>query len=118
MPSSPRCTFFSGSHRCSGRRLRFSSITDMICAAGYERDGMNERQASRKRLLLMLVFGGGILAFGGCALYLTNTSFSTGNENPLSTTGALTFIAGMLAFVFGVLWAFARWVDRRFDRSR
>ena len=28
---------------------------------------MNERQASRKRLLLMLVFGGGILAFGGCA---------------------------------------------------
>lgn len=78
---------------------------------------MTERQASRKRILLMLAFGGPILAFGGCALFLSNTNFETGSENALSKTGALTFIAGVLAFVVGVLWVFARWVDRRFDKS-
>jgi hypothetical protein len=63
----------------------------------------------------MLVFGGGVLAFGGCALFLTNLNFGPSNsaKETLSWIGALVFIGGVLAFCWGALWAIARLIDRR-----
>jgi hypothetical protein len=77
------------------------------------------RKASRTRVLLMLVLGGLVLAGGGCALFLANLNISPGsggNDN-LSAVGAIIFIGGVIAFIVGVVWALARWIDRRFDKS-
>ena len=76
------------------------------------------RKASRGRIIAMLVLGGPALAVGGCALFLANVNFNSGNMDALSGLGALGFIAGVLSFVAGVLWALARWVDRRFAKSK
>jgi hypothetical protein len=76
------------------------------------------RKPSRARIIAMLLLGGPALAVGGCALFLANTSFNSGNPNAIGTLGAIGFIAGVLAFIFGVLWALARVIDRRFDKSK
>jgi hypothetical protein len=76
------------------------------------------RKASRTRIILMLALGGPLLAIGGCALFLANLNFNSGSGNALSTVGAIGFIGGVLAFVVGVLWALARWVDRRFTKAQ
>ena len=73
------------------------------------------RKASSTRILLMLVFGGPVLAVGGCALfaaYLNITGGSGGNDS-ISAVGAIIFIVGVLAFLIGIVWALARWADRR-----
>lgn len=74
------------------------------------------RKASRTRTILMLFVGGFVLAFGGCALFLGNLNMN-GGSNDLSTVGAVLFIGGVLAFIIGALWGFARWADRRFDKA-
>jgi hypothetical protein len=77
------------------------------------------RKASSKRILLMMLLGGPPLAIGGCALFLANANFSTGSsDSPLGVLGAIGFFAGAIAFIGGVLWAIARWIDRRFDKSK
>jgi hypothetical protein len=77
-------------------------------------------KASPVRMILMLALGGPALAIGGCALFLANTSFGDGggggNDN-LSAAGAITFFAGCLAFLVGIVWAIARGIDRRFARA-
>ena len=77
------------------------------------------RKASRARTLLMLTLGGLVLAGGGCALFLANLNIgggSSGNDN-LSALGAIVFVGGVIAFIVGVLWALARWIDRRFAKA-
>jgi hypothetical protein len=67
----------------------------------------------------MLVVGGPLLAVGGCALFLSflNINGGTSPRDTLSALGAIVFIAGVLAFLVGLLWAFARWADRRFKNA-
>ncbi len=67
----------------------------------------------------MLVVGGPLLAVGGCALFLSflNINGGTSPRDTLSALGAIVFIAGVLAFLVGLLWAFARWADRRFKKA-
>ena len=78
-----------------------------------------ERRASRKRIILMLVLGGFVLAFGGCALFLANLNVDGGGSSSadLSAVGAIIFFGGVLGVVVGLLWALARWVDRRFSKA-
>ena len=74
------------------------------------------RKASPIRIILMLALGGPVLAVGGCALFLANLNFegSRGGSDSLSAVGGLLFAAGCLAFVVGIIWVVARWIDRRF----
>ena len=79
------------------------------------------RKASRARVIAMMIFGGIVLAFGGCALFLANLNYSgsqTSVKETLSAIGAIGFVAGVLGFVGGVIWAIARWIDRRFDKNK
>jgi hypothetical protein len=77
------------------------------------------RKASSGRIIAMMVLGGPALAIGGCMLFLANVNFNSGNaDNPLSFVGGAGFVVGVIAFIGGVLWALARWIDRRFDRSK
>jgi hypothetical protein len=73
------------------------------------------RPVSYKRVVVMLLIGGPILAVGGCALFLSFLSIQGGSSSndSLSAVGAITFIVGCVAFVVGILWALARWADRR-----
>jgi len=76
------------------------------------------RKASRKRTILMLVVGGPILAVGGCALFLSQMNFNSGSsDGVLGPIGGFGFVAGVLCFVVGILWALARLIDRRFDKA-
>ena len=77
------------------------------------------RKASPARVILMLVIGGIVLAFGGCALFLANLNINGGSSqsDTLSAMGAIIFIGGVLAFIGCIVWALARWVDRRFAKT-
>ena len=77
------------------------------------------RKASTARVLLMLLLGGPLLAAGGCALFLAYLNINGGSStrDSISAMGAVIFVAGALAFVVGILWAFARWADRRFAKT-
>ena len=78
------------------------------------------RKASTGRILLMLLLGGPLLAVGGCALFLAYLNINGGSStrDTISAVGAIIFICGCLAFVVGILWAFARWADRRFTKAK
>jgi hypothetical protein len=71
------------------------------------------RNASRKRIILMLVLGGLVLAFGGCALFLGTANFDSSSAGLVPGIGAIGFIVGVLAFIVGILWGLARWIDRK-----
>ena len=78
------------------------------------------RKASTGRIILMLVLGGPVLAVGGCALFLAYLNINGGSStrDSISAVGAILFIAGCLTFVAGLLWALARWIDRRFAKAK
>ena len=79
------------------------------------------RKASRARVIAMMIFGGIVLAFGGCALFLANLNFSGSSNSTreaMSAVGAIGFVVGVLGFVGGLIWAIARRIDRRFDKSK
>ena len=71
------------------------------------------RKASSVRILLMLVFGGPVLAVGGCALFAAYLNINGGpsSNDTISAVGAIVFVIGVLAFLVGMIWAFARWAD-------
>jgi hypothetical protein len=73
------------------------------------------RKASTGRIVLMLVLGGPVLAVGGCALFLAYLNINGGSStrDSISAVGAIIFIGGCLAFLVGIVWALARWADRR-----
>jgi hypothetical protein len=77
------------------------------------------RPASYTRVLVMLLVGGPILAAGGCALFLSflNLEGGSSSKDSLSALGAITFVVGCLALLLGIVWAFARWADRRFKKA-
>jgi uncharacterized iron-regulated membrane protein len=77
------------------------------------------RPVSYARVIVMLLVGGAILAVGGCALFLAylNINGGSSSRDSISAAGAIIFIAGCLAFLVGIIWAFARWVDRRFAKA-
>ena len=79
------------------------------------------RPASRTRTILMLVFGGIVLAVGGGALFASYLNIggggSSSSNEALSATGAIIFCGGVLLFIIGVIWAVARWIDRRFAKA-
>lgn len=78
------------------------------------------RKASRARILLMLCVGGAVLAIGGCGLFLFNLDINGGGSSQretLAAIGAIVFFVGVLAFVVGCIWAFSRWVARRFNKA-
>jgi len=70
-------------------------------------------------VILMLALGGPALAVGGCALFLAYLNINGGSStrDSISALGAIIFIVGCVAFLAGVLWAFARWADRRFKKA-
>jgi hypothetical protein len=63
----------------------------------------------------MLVFGGPVLAVGGCALFAAylNINGGSSSNDTISAVGAIIFVVGVLAFLVGIVWAIARWADRR-----
>jgi protein-S-isoprenylcysteine O-methyltransferase Ste14 len=73
------------------------------------------RKASSVRILLMLVFGGPVLAVGGCALFAAYLNINGGpsSNDAISAVGAIIFVIGVLAFLVGIVWALARWADSR-----
>jgi ammonia channel protein AmtB len=75
------------------------------------------RKASRTRTILTMVIGGPFLAVGGCALFLGGLNFNSGSTGALGVLGAVGFVAGVLSFIGGILWALARLIDRRFDKA-
>ena len=74
------------------------------------------RKASGQRVLLMMIAGGFVLAYGGCALFASN--FTRGDGKTLANIGALCFIVGAQSFVVGLLWALVLWVRRRIAARR
>jgi len=79
------------------------------------------RKASRARTILMLVFGGIVLAVGGCALFAAYLNIggggSSSSNEALSAAGAIIFCGGVILFIIGILWAVARWIDGRFSKA-
>jgi protein-S-isoprenylcysteine O-methyltransferase Ste14 len=73
------------------------------------------RKASSVRILLMLVFGGPVLAVGGCALFAAylNINGGSSSNDTISAVGAIIFVVGVLSFLVGIIWALARWADSR-----
>jgi hypothetical protein len=63
----------------------------------------------------MLVFGGPVLAVGGCALFAAYLNINGGpsSNDMISAVGAIIFVIGVLAFLVGIVWALARWADSR-----
>ena len=78
------------------------------------------RKASSVRILLMLVFGGPVLAVGGCALFAAylNINGGSGSNDNIAAVGAIIFIGGVLAFLVGIVWALARWADSRVKAAK
>jgi hypothetical protein len=68
----------------------------------------------------MLALGGPVLAVGGCALFLAylNINGGSSSNDSISAVGAIIFIGGCLAFLVGIVWAFARWADRRAAKAK
>ena len=77
------------------------------------------RKASATRVILMLALGGPVLAVGGCALFAAflNINGGSSTRDSISALGAIIFLIGCVAFLTGILWAFARWADRRFKKA-
>jgi hypothetical protein len=77
------------------------------------------KPVSYARVLMMLLVGGPILAVGGCALFLSFLNIEGGSSprDTVSAIGAITFVVGCVAFLVGIVWAFARWADRRFNKA-
>ncbi len=59
---------------------------------------------SRAIQFLVLLVGGPVLAFGGCALFLNTFNVNGGNANAAQVVGAIGFLAGLVMLAIGVLW--------------
>jgi hypothetical protein len=59
---------------------------------------------SRAIQFLVLLVGGPLLAFGGCALFLNTFNVNGGDTNAAQVVGAIGFFAGLVMLAIGVLW--------------
>jgi hypothetical protein len=55
-----------------------------------------------------LIFGGLLLAIGGCGMFLGTLNLSSSSTNPLSAIGGIGFGVGVLLFVGGIITAIVR----------
>ncbi len=94
-------------------------MTEPPASASQEPPQEALRKASRERIIVMLVLGGLVLGIGGCGLFLFNLDLEGGSSQreTLAAIGAIVFFVGVLSFVVGCIWAFSRWVARRFDKA-
>ena len=73
----------------------------------------------RGKQLLILIGGGAVLAFGGCALFLSKMNFNSGNaEDALGVLGAIGFVAGGGMFIIGLLMALAIGLGKMFAKPK
>jgi hypothetical protein len=67
----------------------------------------------RRKQLLVLIGGGALLAFGGCAFF---AAMGTQSSRAISAIGALVFVAGVLMILAGGLWALVIGARRLFKK--
>lgn len=73
----------------------------------------------RGKQLLILLGGGFVLAFGGCALFLGNLNFNGGGNNDVpSMIGGLIFAVGAIMFAIGLILAFVVVLQKILDRQK
>jgi len=70
------------------------------------------------RQLLILLLGGGVLAFGGCALFLGTVNFNTGNSSVVGVIFAIAFVVGAGMFAIGCILALVLIVTAIFRTDR
>jgi len=66
--------------------------------------GTPARKPHGKQLLILLL-GGGVLAFGGCALFLGTLNFNSGDTSVLNVVFAICFVVGAGMFAIGCVLA-------------
>src|SRR5215471_8000951 len=72
----------------------------------------------RGKQLAILLIGGPILAFGGCALFLSSMNFNSGNAEPIGFLFGLMFVIGAGMFVVGCMIALAVVIQRVFYSNK
>jgi hypothetical protein len=68
----------------------------------------------RGKQLAILLIGGPILAFGGCALFLGSMNFNSGSTDAIGFLWALLFVVGCGMFLVGCMIGLAVVVQRTF----
>jgi hypothetical protein len=66
--------------------------------------GTPARKPHGKQLLILLL-GGGVLAFGGCALFLGTLNFNSSDTSVLNVVFAICFVVGAVMFAIGCILA-------------
>jgi hypothetical protein len=78
--------------------------------------GTPTRKPRGKQLAILLI-GGPVLAFGGCALFLGTVNFNTGAAGAAGMVFGAMFVAGLGMFLIGCLIALAVVVQRIYDKN-
>ncbi len=72
----------------------------------------------RGKQLLILLGGGFLLAFGGCALFLGTLNINGGGNDGPSMIGGLIFAVGCLMFVIGLILGFVVVLQKVLDKQK
>ena|SRR5215471_3053954 len=68
----------------------------------------------RGKQIAILLIGGLILAFGGCALFLSSMNFNSGSTDAIGFLWGLMFVVGAGMFLFGCVIALGVIIQRVF----
>ena len=68
----------------------------------------------RGKQIAILIIGGAILAFGGCALFLSTMNFNSGSTDTIGFLWGLMFVVGAGMFLVGCLIALGVIIQRVF----
>ncbi len=72
----------------------------------------------RGKQLLVLLVGGPLIAVGGCALFLGNLNFNSGNAGGLGVLGAIGFVVGCGMVLVGFMIAIAMAAQAILNRQK
>ncbi len=72
----------------------------------------------RGKQLAILLIGGPLLAFGGCALFLSSMNFNSGSADAIGFLWGLMFVVGCGMFLVGCMIALAVVVQRIFYSNK
>ena len=72
----------------------------------------------RGKQLAILLIGGPLLAFGGCALFLSSMNFNSGSTDAIGFLWGLMFVVGCGMFLVGCMIALAVVVQRIFYSNK